>query len=157
LARSTRRSGRRLALPGRRVALGRFDELWIGPATEPGAAFAWPVDVPGRVELPHGGVLVARDDRGPAVSSESMAVVGAPADRPLHVRTRRPGDRVRAKGREMSLKRFLMERRIPADRRAGLALVADGSQVLWVPGQPLDATAPEAGARFVRLEWQGAV
>lgn len=155
LGASPRRSGRRWTLPGGRAALGRFGDVWIGPRAEPSAAFALAVDVPGQVEVPRAGVLVARADGGPALAQATSAVVCAPTDRPLHVRTRRPGDRVRAKGRDMSLKRFLMERRVPADQRAALPLVAAGDQVLWVPGQPSDATPAGPGTRFVRLEWHG--
>ncbi len=155
LAGSPHRSGRGLTLPGGRGAHGRFGELHIGPRREAGSPFTVPLEVPGQVELPRGDALVARVDPGPAMSRERMAVVSVPAE-PLAVRTRLPGDRVRAKGREMSLKRFLMERRVPADERARVALVAAGSEVLWVPGQPVDAPAARPGARFVRLEWQGA-
>ena len=57
------------------------------------------------------------------------------------VRTRQPGDRVRYRGRQVSLKRFLMTRRVAAQYRPGLPLVAAGSQVLFVPGQPVDGAA----------------
>jgi tRNA(Ile)-lysidine synthase len=140
-------SGRRLALPGDREALFRFDTIRIGPRTSPPAAFSRPLRVPGRVELPGGQVLVARPAEGPAASGEQTAVVAVP-EGPLVVRTRQPGDRVRRHGRDVSLKRFLMERRVPADLRSGLPLVASGGRVLWVAGE-----APESlpGRRFVRL------
>ena len=55
------------------------------------------------------------------------AVVAAPENGgDLVVRTRRPGDRVRYRGRQISLKRFLVNRRVGAFRRAGLPLVAAG-------------------------------
>jgi tRNA(Ile)-lysidine synthase len=79
-------------------------------------------------------------------------VVGVP-DGPLEVRTRRPGDRVRAAGRDVSLKRFLMDRRVPAQERGALPLLAAGHQVLWVPGQRIDGAHP-GERRFVRLELQ---
>jgi tRNA(Ile)-lysidine synthetase-like protein len=79
-----------------------------------------------------------------------------PAEAPLAVRTRLPGDRVHAKGREMSLKRFLIDRRVPADLRARLPLVAAGRQVLWVAGQALDAPVADANRPCVRLELVGA-
>jgi hypothetical protein len=50
----------------------------------------------------------------------------------------------------MSLKRFLMARRVPAAERAGLPLVAAGPRVVWMPGQPLETGAWPA-VRFVRL------
>jgi hypothetical protein len=54
----------------------------------------------------------------------------------------------------VSLKRYLIDRRVPADLRPRLPLVAAGSLVLWVPGQP--APAAEPGNRFVALELQDA-
>ncbi len=136
LARAAAPSGRRWALPGGRVALFRFGELWVGPRAEPVAPFAFPLEVPGRVELP-GGMAVVAGLPEAAPASPGDAVVAAPEGEPLLVRTRRPGDRVHRRGREMSLRRFLMERRIPADQRGGLPLVAAGSEVLWVPGESL--------------------
>jgi hypothetical protein len=58
---------------------------------------------------------------------------------------------VRLHGREVSLKRFLMDRRVPAADRASLPLVAAGAQVVWVAGQP-PAPAADAGGRFVRIK-----
>ncbi len=143
-------SGRRVALPGGREAVFHFDEVRIGRRRAPAAPFELPLRVPGAVALPDGRSLVARAAPGPAVSSEAAAVVAVPAG-PLVVRTRRPGDRVRAAGRDVSLKRFLMDRRVPAQERGALPLLAAGHQVLWVPGQRIDG-AEAAEPRFVRLE-----
>jgi tRNA(Ile)-lysidine synthase len=149
LADAARPSGKRLPLAGGREAVVEFAELRIGPRRRPAPAFAIDVSVPGRVDLPGRGLaLEAETAAGPAASNGVTAVVAVP-DGPLTVRTRRPGDRVRAKGRDMSLKRFLMERRVPADERAGLPLVAAGSRVLWVPGQDLEEEA--GGRRYVRV------
>jgi len=111
--------------------------------------FAHELAVPGRVDLPDGKTLVAESARGPAVSNEESAVVAAPEDGvPLVVRTRRPGDRVRYRGRDLSLKRFLVTRRVAAQYRTGLPLVAAGSQVLFVPGQPVESPP---GRLYVKL------
>jgi tRNA(Ile)-lysidine synthase len=66
------------------------------------------------------------------------------------VRTRRPGDRIRFRGRDVSLKRYLLDRRVPADLRTGLPLVAEGSRVVWIPGLSIDVQ-PEYGRAFVWL------
>jgi tRNA(Ile)-lysidine synthase len=142
-------SGRRLPLPGGREALFRFGSVWIGPRRASQGPFALPLSVPGRVALPGGITLLARSDSGPAVSKPEGAVV--PLVPGLTVRTRRPGDRVRVGGRERSLKRFFMERRVPADLRGDLPLVASGHEVLFVPGEILDVSKREGGG-FVRLE-----
>jgi tRNA(Ile)-lysidine synthetase-like protein len=106
--------------------------------------------VPGTVDLPDGRSVIARAARGPVASRASAAVVAVP-DAPLVVRTRRPGDRVRAGGRELSLKRFLMDRRVPAHERGALPLMAAGSRVLWVAGQQVDGAGPDRRG-YVRLE-----
>jgi tRNA(Ile)-lysidine synthase len=141
-------SGKRLPLPGGREAVVEFHELRIGPRQRRPEAFSIDLVVPGTAEIPGGFAIEALSDGGPAESNGATAVVAAP-DGPLTVRTRRPGDRVRAKGRDMSLRKFLMERRVPADARAGLPLLAAGSRVLWVPGQPTDADG--VGRRYVRV------
>jgi tRNA(Ile)-lysidine synthase len=152
LAAGPKPSGKRLPLPGGREAVAEWGEVRIGPRLSPAEPFAIDVPVPGRVTLPGRGLaLKAQSDQGPAVSNGVTAVVAAPAG-PLTLRTRRPGDRVRAKGRDMSLKKFLMERRVPADERAGLPLLASGRRVLWVPGQPLDADGDSRRYVRVRLE-----
>jgi tRNA(Ile)-lysidine synthase len=145
-------SGRRLPLPGGREAVVSFGQMRIGPRVVARESFAFDLPVPGRVDLPDGQAVLARPARGPASARDRSAVVAAP-DGPLVVRTRQVGDRVRAGRREVSLKRFLMDHRVPADVRAGLPLVAAGRRVVWVPGQP--APAAEPGERYVRLELQG--
>jgi len=146
-------SGRRLPLPGGREAVVRFGEIRIGARPAAAGPFAFELPVPGRVELPGGQTVLARPARGPASAERNTAVVAAP-EGPLVVRSRRAGDRVRAGHREVSLKRFLMDRRVPADVRPLLPLVASGNLVLWVPGQPVPKAAP-AESHFVRLELHG--
>ena len=150
-------SGRRLPLPGGREAVVRFGQMRIGPREAARESFAFDLPVPGRVDLPDGQAVLARPARGPASAWDRSAVVAAP-EGPLVVRTRRAGDRVRAGRLEVSLKHFLIDRRVPADLRPRLPLVAAGSLVLWVPGQPVAAAeaASETGFNFVRLELQGA-
>jgi tRNA(Ile)-lysidine synthase len=148
LARASGSSGRRIPLPGAREASVLFRQLRIGarPAASAGD-FAMPLHVPGRVSLPDGRTLVAETSRGPAVSNGETAVVAVPEE-PLTVRTRRPGDRVRVRGRSVSLKRFLMDRRVAAWARSGLPVVAAGSQVLFVAGQEVDGAK---GPRYVKI------
>jgi tRNA(Ile)-lysidine synthase len=144
-------SGRFVTLPGGRRAGISFERLRIGPSPRPGARFAFPLAVPGRVELPGGLALVAEPAPAPAVSEVVGAVVGVPKG-PLEVRTRRAGDRVHVRGRARSLKRYLIDQRVPADERGRLPLVAVGREVLWLPERPLSG----AGDRYVRLRLEPA-
>ena len=150
LAASEAPSGRRVALPGGREAVFHFDEVHITRRPPASAPFALALPVPGAVALPDGRQLVASAARGPASADGSAAVVAVP-EGPLEVRTRRPGDRVQASGRDLSLKRFLMDRRVPAQERGSLPLLAAGHRVLWVSGQRIDGPVT-AERRFVRLE-----
>jgi tRNA(Ile)-lysidine synthase len=154
LASSPRPSGRRLVLPNGCEASFSFDDVRLGRIRPAVPAYAVPLAVPGRVELPGGFALSAQAARGPAVSKGETAVVAVPAG-PLVVRTRRPGDRVSSGGRVVSLKRALIEDRVPADLRAALPLLASGSHVLWFPGQ--ESRPAFVGAeRFVRVRLQKA-
>jgi tRNA(Ile)-lysidine synthase len=142
-------SGRWVPLPGRRVALVSFGELRIGPSAPETGSYAFPLAVPGLVQLPGGVTLRAVPAAGPQRADEATAVVAAPADG-LIVRTRRAGDRVWDGGRDISLKRFLMRHRVPTSDRSGLPLVAAGDRVLWIPGQKM-TPAPVTAARCVQF------
>ena len=74
--------------------------------------------------------------------------VAVPPGAELVVRTRRPGDRVQWHGREITLKRLLLERRIPAEERDFLPVLAAGPRVLWFPGAALEG---RAGDRWIGL------
>jgi tRNA(Ile)-lysidine synthase len=152
VAASAAPSGRRVDLPGGREAVFHFDEVRIGRKAAPDAMpFVLPLSVPGTVVLPDGRSLSARPARRPSARGDET-VVPVP-DAPLVVRTRRPGDRVRSAGRDMSLRRFLMAVRVPARERESLPLVAAGDRVLWIPGQRVES-AGDGGGRFVRFEVQ---
>lgn len=137
-------SGRRVPLPGGRDAAIHFDQIRIARSVPAAPALEAALDVPGRAPLPDGRWVVARPLRGPGPRA-----TGVPPG-PLTLRTRRPGDRVRSAGREISLKRFLMDRRVPAADRDRLPVVAAGRTVVWVEGQQVDG-APNA-SRHVRLD-----
>lgn len=52
----------------------------------------------------------------------------------LVLRARRPGDRMRLPGGSRSLKRLLIDRKVPREERSGLTVLASGDRVLWVEG-----------------------
>lgn len=144
-----RASGRSLDLPGGREARVEFGGLRIGPRVASPPPFAVSLDVPGQAQVPGGPLVRAREAEGPAESGREHAVVGLDSVAPLLLRTRRPGDRVYWRGHHVSLKKFLIERRVPAGQRAGLPLVAAGRDVVFVPGLPV-GSAP--GERYVSFE-----
>ena len=105
-----------------------------------------PYDVPielGRTELPHLGfaldLSIHPSNGSRDLSREGGAVELADADRlhfPLHVRSRREGDRFRplGMGQEKRLKDFLIDDRVPFYDRSALPLLCDQSQIVWVVG-----------------------
>lgn len=54
--------------------------------------------------------------------------------RRLFVRARQAGDRIQLRGGGKSLKKLLIDEKIPRERRNSLPVVTDGEHVLWVPG-----------------------
>ncbi len=52
----------------------------------------------------------------------------------LCCRTRRAGDRIRLPGGTKKLKAFLIDEKIPADRRAEMPLIACGEEIVWIYG-----------------------
>ena len=59
----------------------------------------------------------------------------------LVMRNRQPGDYLTVNDRlqRKSLKEYMIQERIPADRRAGQMLLADGKHILWVIGHRISS------------------
>ena len=152
LARPRAPRAARLPLPGGREAVLRFGELRHRAAARAGASRSpCALGVPGRrATSPTDRRCWLEAARGPAVSKRRRCGRGGRARGPgaLVVRTRRPGDRVRYRGRRaVSLKRFLMDRRVPARGPAGPAPGGRGlADVLFVPGS---RRGKPARARFM--------
>ena len=82
----------------------------------------------------------AEADRDSRPASDLVAYIpvegGAPGP-PWEIRPRKAGDRLAPagmKGRHRSVKRLLIDRKVPWDRRDRLPLVVGGGRVLWVVG-----------------------
>lgn len=119
-----RRPGR-AALPGGVEARCRYGRLELGVPPRRDRPTPAPLEVagPGRHPLPGGGQLWL----------EVRLPAGVPW--PLVLRTRRAGDRIRPEGGagSKSLKRWLIDRKVPREARAGLWLLAAGAEVLAIP------------------------
>lgn len=61
----------------------------------------------------------------------------------LIVRRRRPGDRFRPLGmkQEKTLQDFLVDEKVPRDRRDDVPIVASPERIIWVVGLRIDETA----------------
>lgn len=113
------------ALPHGYVARCRYGRLEIALRAVAPAAFA-PVEVggPGRYAL---------HERGYEV--EVSAIHASEVPWPLTIRSRRPGDRWRPDGGRgsKSLKRWLIDRKVPRELREALVVLACGSDVVAIP------------------------
>ncbi|HEY9745889.1 MAG TPA: tRNA lysidine(34) synthetase TilS, partial [Oculatellaceae cyanobacterium] len=72
----------------------------------------------------------------PHDSQQVFVDLSAFADKPLEIRTRRPGDKFHPMGMDtpVRLKKFLINRGVPRFERDQLLLLAYGQEVLWIPG-----------------------
>jgi tRNA(Ile)-lysidine synthase len=108
---------------------------------------AAPVTIPGPVALPELNMslfaLPWRESEKISISpirpNDSQQVyvdLSAFADKPLELRTRRPGDKFQPIGMDVPLrfKKFLINRGVPRFERDRTPVLAHGNQVLWVPG-----------------------
>lgn len=124
------------SLPGGLEVRCRYGRLEIGPpaATRPASERA-DVAVPGPGRYLVAGLGV--------VDVGARDALGVPW--PLAIRTRRPGDRFRPEGGRgtKKLKGWLIDRKVPRERRDGLLVVAAGQRVVAVP--ELDAVADGLG------------
>jgi tRNA(Ile)-lysidine synthase len=139
----------RTALPRGLEARCRYGRLELGAPRGRGAPPLRSVVVPGpgRYDVPPLGVVevaAARADRVPW---------------PLALRTRLPGDRIRPEGGRGSktLKRWLIDHKVPREDRDGLLLVAAGERVLAVPelAAVAEGLGPSGAGLRVRLRREG--
>ncbi len=148
---ATPRRARRVStdLPGGMRAVCADGVLRIGPRRpDPGAPPVWePVRLlwAGQTQTPAGRFVATGSDVQTSPADGEPPLVAAllrPEFGQAEVRTRRPGDRIRPLGGagSRSLKRFFIDRRIPAHVRDQLPLVVVGTEVAWIPGIAFSAT-----------------
>jgi tRNA(Ile)-lysidine synthase len=140
---------RAVDLPGVRVTRNgdvlRLRSVPARGAPQAAPSGLMPLSIPGEAHLD--GVTVAAtrgdDGRGEAPGSSDRVWLDAAAIvEPLHVRTRRPGDRFRPiglRGRK-KLQDFFVDRRVPRERRDRVPLVVDAdNRIVWVAGYGVGA------------------
>lgn len=148
-------TGRQTPLPGPlRLTVG-YDQLlvaapglgWPGGGPQIISAESLPLPVPGQLQLASGWVLTARRLEGAAGRQAAahntdpwQAYVAWPAT-PLWVRPRQPGERLQPLGlggHSTSVKEVMIDRKIPAARRARWPLVVTAGQAVWLVGHVVD-------------------
>ncbi|HXV60838.1 MAG TPA: tRNA lysidine(34) synthetase TilS [Vicinamibacteria bacterium] len=171
------KSGRELHLPGVLVRRS-FDRLIM--TCEPGRiernrskhgynGFEYRLPIPAKLLIrERGGTLTAAWRRSgateeitePKASGDSVVLALAGEFPELMVRSARRGDRFRPLGASGSkpLTRYLMERKVPSEKRWAVPLVARarGGEILWVVGHGVsESSRLRSGVRQLELGWVG--
>lgn len=129
-----------------------YELLTLAPA--PDASFPeTPLAVPGVTHLPAIGLrLCCRVGPWPGECAPGEIAVCAP-DAPVFVRPRRIGDRIALPGGSRTLKKWMIDRKIPAAQRGRIPVIADSRGVIAVPGHVIDQTRfPRAGAPALYIQ-----
>ncbi len=101
-----------------------YDTLQLLPPEVSWAAV--PAAIPGSTELPQLGLRLVCSAEGPGFRAATQGTV--------LLRPRQPGDRLRLSGGSKSLKKLMIDRKIPAARRQNLPVLADETGLLGVHG-----------------------
>jgi tRNA(Ile)-lysidine synthase len=118
--------------PGGVTVRRRYDELVAQTQEQPLETVMLPC--PGILMLPHFRVVctAARE----IINTTSVFTVASSG--PITVRCRRSGDVIRLSGGTKSLKKLFIDRKVPADRRLQIPVLADETGVLAVYGVGVD-------------------
>jgi tRNA(Ile)-lysidine synthase len=98
------------------------------------------LDVPGRVNLPNGGVISAQKKKEYPMNFQGNNMFVCPAEMiglPLTIRTRDEGDRMSCQGMKgnKKVKKIFIDQKIPRIDRDRWPIVEDASgNILWIPG-----------------------
>lgn len=136
LSLASKTSGRHVDLPGNLSAAREFDWIRFQIKEREARVFRYEIEVPGEIRLEEIAKTVKvkklRDG-----ADLGFPVVSAPGRR-LVFRPRQPGDRYRISpgSTEKSLKRLLIERKIPLKSRDRLVVCECDGKIVWVEGLP---------------------
>ncbi|MBQ4054374.1 MAG: tRNA lysidine(34) synthetase TilS [Clostridia bacterium] len=70
----------------------------------------------------------------------------------VYLRPRRPGDKIRVRGMNRTVKNLMQESDIPAEKRRKLPCFCDDLGIIWIPGLPLRDISRGKGTYLVFLE-----
>jgi len=113
---------------------------------------ARPLNCPGITELPENGIKIqCSPNKGEAYTVDSfpVALQGKPV-----IRARQTGDTIRLKGGTKSVKKLLIDKKIPASRRGFVPVIADEAGVIAVVGIGANLDRICADPQSVRIDIQ---
>lgn len=145
--------GAALSLCGEVRARREYDTLRIVRAETAGAWPETPLAVPGVTRIAALGLTVrCRVGTWPDDAVPGALAVRLP-DAPVFLRPRRTGDTIRLPGGSRTLKKWMIDRKIPAAQRGRVPILADSDGVIAVPGLAIDQTRiPCAGAPALYIQ-----
>jgi tRNA(Ile)-lysidine synthase len=110
------------------------------------------LDFPGTAELPELGLRVVCEPATQACNNPDAFAVNACG--PLTVRSRQTGDVIRLAGGSRSLKKLMIDRKIPASQRERIPVVCDRDGIVgvWGVGGDVSRLAPKWLIRFIQIE-----
>jgi len=148
----------RLSLPGGFEARREYDALIFQRPLEPPPPLTTRVLVPGDEAVLAGTGLMIRCfwQDGPAENGPGrISIPESELAPPLLIRPRQAGDRVILPGGSKSLKKWLIDQKIPKDQRDSLPIVADTKGVIAVPGYFVNPPrSAQTGGRVLSIEWR---
>ena len=112
----------------------------------PAPTFLYTLPVPGEVQIRELGCAISAEIAGQeALPPSADRLVAAVAldrigPRPLGVRSRRAGDRLRpTRAGRRKLQDLFVDRKVPREERDRIPIVVDGEdRIVWVPGHAID-------------------
>jgi tRNA(Ile)-lysidine synthase len=117
---------------------GRMSLYFSDLQTVPDHSYHYTLNVPGKLDLPDGSTITANFDEINTVQENLSYIFSAEqVTLPLHIRTRKPGDRMSWKGLSGSkkLKDILIDAKIPLSERDSWPVVTDDQgEILWLVG-----------------------
>ncbi len=115
----------------------RYDQLGLErkqPAEPAGYCYSWNMQQP--LILPFGEMGATMTAQQCAIDNRYQALVDADKLAALEVRSRLPGDVVQLAGKQghKKLKKFFIDKKVPAAERSQLPLVVSDGEIVWIPG-----------------------
>ena len=149
-------TGKELHLPCGLHAWANAEEVIL--SAENAEPVEWeekPLTVPGITHIDELGLSVSCENtsyEGPS-GSRSEIFIDAEMLSGAKVRMRKNGDRFSAGGGSQTVKKLLIDRKIPRDRRNEIPIVEANGQILWIAGiRQSDAARPKIGGAAVRMK-----
>lgn len=157
-------SGKKIRVSGGLWVSRSYDLLrlgWVKPGTDQ-EEFCYHVEVPGQTTIPELGIEIrTRLVQNKASGNRDVAYFDWDAmEKPLFIRSRRPGDRFMPEGLQgtKKLKDYLIDAKIPVEDRNKMGILASAQQIYWLIGyRKTDAGKVESNtARILEIKVQKA-